>query len=154
MHTYIKTFVITYTSIQTYGANRTRIYAYIQKPITSVVPCWGACFNLKKSSVLYTLEKDSLFLDTKHVATQNGKHVATHKHINSDTDTVTYICTLYYIHTYVHTCIQCKLTYIPKNIHTYIHTYMNMYTIGKDFQYHRRNINPLFPREMRSGSSN
>ena len=83
------------------------------------------------------LEKDSLFLDG--ISTQNGEYLATHKYINSDTNIVTCICTLYYIHAYN--------AYLHTYLKIYIQTYMNMYMVGEDFQYH-------FPREMRSGSSN
>ena len=118
-------FIITYTSIHTYSANRTKYMHKIkQRP--------G--------------ERFLIFGRDKHTIRRIFSHTQIYKQRYKYS----------YMHMYIilHTCIQCILTYISKNIHTNIQTYMNMYMVGEDFQYHRRHINPLFPREMRSGSSN
>ena len=135
MHTYIKTFVITYTSIHTYSVNRIQIYAYIQKPIASVVPCWGACFNLiKKLRTPDVVERFLIFGQDKHTKLQTYSHTQTHTY--SNTYIVTYICT-YYICSYI------QIIYI----HEYVYD-------GWRLPVPSTKHKSLFPREMRSGSSN
>ena len=112
----------------------------------------------KKQRTLHAGERFLIFGgQDKHTKLQTYSHTQTHIHTAIHTQLHTYVHYTTYIVTYIDTYMHTMQTYIhtlKKYINTYIHTYINMYTMGEDFQYHRRHMNPLFPRDMRSGSSN
>ena len=114
LHTYIfiKTFIITYTSIHTYSANiciQTKANINIQDAVRICSsPLRSMIQSLKQKRILHAGERFLIFGRDKHTKLRTYSH--SHIHTYSNTYIVTYICTYYicsyiqiiYIHEYVY----------------------------------------------------